>query len=542
MWTFLTIGGGIALILFAVRFLRKGLDRLMGPRIAHWMQRLARNRVRGFFTGIGLAVIAPSSTSMSALVVSAVKARQLDAKQTLPILLGANIGLTAMVLLIAFRLESAAPILILVGVLMFQFMKDNRARGIGQACLGIGFVFMGIHTIQAASSAWTSTAHTTSDLALIIEIAERHPALLLILATTLATAMQSSTATIALVIALSANGTITLPMGLVVVAGANLGTAITTLAFGWRDLESRRLAIANLALKLVVVVALMNTLDLAAATLAQLPLGVEAQIALSHTALNLIVAIVGLPLVWPVMALTRLLIRPTRATTPEFGPRHLHEAFYNSPVLALGLSQKEVLHAGEIVRGMLRDLWTALQNNDTELAKKVRSADNRVDTLEGEIRRFLTESIQEDCDPDQREEKMNQLRYVNELETIGDIIDQNLVGLVLKKIRLGVNFSSRTWAELNEFYVKVSENLLIADRVFASESEELAQSLLNHKAHLRELELRLRDERLTDETRVLSPTSSIHLDLLTHLKRINTHVTRIGYATLSHTNPLQKIG
>ncbi|MEO0588597.1 MAG: Na/Pi symporter, partial [Planctomycetota bacterium] len=448
MWTFLTIGGGIALILFAVRFLRKGLDRLMGPQIAQWMQRLARTRVRGFFTGIGLAVIAPSSTSMSALVVSAVKARQLDAKQTLPILLGANIGLTAMVLLIAFRLESVAPILILIGVLMFQFMKDNRARGIGQACLGVGFVFMGIQTIQAATASWTGAASTTSDLALIVEIAERHPALLLILAITLATAMQSSTATIALVIALSANGTITPAMGVVVVAGANIGIAITTLAFGWRDLEARRLAVANLVLKLVVVIAIMNSLDLAVAAMSTLPLGLEAQIALSHTAINLLVALIGLPLVWPVMALTRLLVRPTRATTPEFGPRHLHEAFYNSPVLALGLSQKEVLHAGEIVRSMLRDLWTALQSNDAELAKKVRSADNRVDTLEGEIRRFLTETIQEDADPDQREEKMHQLRYVNELETIGDIIDQNLVGLVLKKIRLGVNFSTRTWEEL----------------------------------------------------------------------------------------------
>jgi len=509
MWTFLTIGGGVALILFAVRFLRKGLDRLFGPRLGEWMNHLARNRGHAFVTGLGLAVVAPSSTTVSVLAVSAVKATHLTARQALAVLLGANIGLTAMVLVIALRLTAAAPVLVLMGVLMFQYMRDFRARGIGQTALAVGFVFMGIGVIEQAVAGFHVGAD--SDLSLLVTIAERHPVVLVVLAAAMTTALQSSTATIALMIGLGATGAVTLPLGIVAVAGANL------------------------ALKLVVAALLVVFLDHAALGLAAIPWSLDARIAVTHTLFNVLVAMLGLPLLNPLMSATERIVRRNPATPPAFGPRHLHEQHFGTPALVLGLSEKEILHAGEIVRGMLRDAWNALRQDDAKLAQKVRDMDNRVDLLDGEVRRFLQRAMQNDLDPDDASEHMRQLRYLNELETIGDIIDRNLASLAMKKARLRVDLSEESWAELDDFYRKVSENLLIAERVFATADRDLAQSLLNHKAFLRDFELELRDRHLSDPRATNHEASAIHLDLLTSLKRINTHVTRIGYATLIDT-------
>ncbi|MEM6757173.1 MAG: Na/Pi symporter [Planctomycetota bacterium] len=534
MWTFLTIGGGVALILFAVRYLRKGLDRLFGPRLGTWMNRLARSRWRAFFTGLGLAVVAPSTTSFSVLAVSAVKSRHLTARQALAVMLGANIGLTAMVLVIALRIEALAPALMLAGVALFQYMRDPRARGIGQTLLAIGFVFLGIAFIENGVAG--IRPGTMADIAVVVGVAERYPLLLLVLAAAMANALQSSTATLALIIGLSATGVITLPLGLVAVAGVNLGTGITTLVVGWRDAASRQLAVANLALKLGVAVAIVVLLPYAAAALALVPAGLDARIAVAHTLFNVLVAALGLALLTPLMAIVeRGVPLPAEAKPRPFGPRYLNEGTFNTPELVLGLSEKEILHAGDIVRRMLRDIWTALRNDDLELAHQVREMDNRVDTLDNQIRRFLHEAMQNDpeLDPAAVAEHIRQLRYLNELENIGDIIDKNLVSVALKKHRLGLDFTDGNWAELEDFYHKVYENLLIAERVFATDSQNLAESLLNHKAYLRDVELQFRDRRLQQPTPEDPEVSAVLLDLVTYLKRINTHITRVGYASLT---------
>jgi phosphate:Na+ symporter len=149
----LTLFGGVALLVFGVRYLRKGLDRLFGQRLGTLMQRLAARRGWAFASGLGVSLIAPSSTTMSLLAVHAVRAGHLTARQMLTIVLGANIGLTVLVLLIALDLQLVAPILILVGVPLFQFTRGNRSRGIGQVILALGFILMAIGIMKRSGRA-----------------------------------------------------------------------------------------------------------------------------------------------------------------------------------------------------------------------------------------------------------------------------------------------------------------------------------------------------------------------------------------------------
>jgi len=361
--------------------------------------------------------------------------------------------------------------------------------------------------------------------------------LLALLSAVLAIALQSSTATIALVIALGAAGQISLPIGVAVVCGANVGIALTTLMLGWKQIASRRLAMANLLGKTVVAVVILLFLTPAANLINLLPGDMGNKVAYTHTAFNILLACLCLPLVDPITRFVEKCIpSPQAPPRTTFGPRHIHSGYFDSTALALGQSLKEILHAGEIVRHMLAELWRALETNDLVLARSIGEMDDKVDLLDSEIKRFLTRIIDMEGDSSDAAEQMRQLRYLAELEAIGDIIDKNLSELVIKKIQSGANFSAQGWDELRDFYKKVAENLLIAETAFTTSDQLLARRLLNHKQKLRDLDRELRDRhfhRLRQGLPESHETSAIHLDLLTYLKRINSHVSHVAYATLT---------
>jgi phosphate:Na+ symporter len=248
-------------------------------------------------------------------------------------------------------------------------------------------------------------------------------------------------------------------------------------------------------------------------------------------------ALIGLPLI---AALTRaveqLIPAPTGIARP-FGPKFINEISVDSMALATGQSLREILHMSEIVRSMLHDVWTAMKTSDERLAKEVSERDNQVDLLDREIKRFLTRMAHEEVDQKDANEQVRQLQFLTEIETVGDIIDKNLTELVEKKIRTQANFTAAGERELDQFYRKVIENQVIADTVFATRDRVLANDLLRHKEDLNRFEHELRDRhfaRLNAGVAQSHETSAIHLDLLTHLKRINSALSHVAYPVLQN--------
>ena len=538
----LSILGGVALLVFGVRYLRKGLDRLFGQRLGTWMQRLASKRGWTFVAGLAVSLVAPSSTTISLLAVQTVRAGHMTAKQMLSSVLGANIGLTVMVLLIAFRLEQAAPILILLGVALYQFTQGPRSRGIGQVLLALGFIFLGIRIMTEAASAGSVDPESGLSAIINFDKLEQYAVVLACFAALLALVLQSSTATIGLLIGLSAADALSFRMAAPVVLGANVGLAVTTLILGWRLVESRRLALANLMLKLFVAAVGLTVLELMGDTLPQptadiLPLAIAGL----HTGFNVVVAIIGLPTVALVSSLLTYLV-PTTAPGKNgaFGPRYINGGPIGGVALAMGQSLREIMHMSEIVSAMLADAWTALKTDNEQLIRQVSERDDQVDLLDTEIKRFLTRLARDEAEQYDAVEQMRQLRYLSELETIGDIIDKNISELILKKIRLGASFSEDGDKELQDFYNKVRENFHIAENAFPTRDRQLAQQLLRHKERINQYEHELRDRhfaRLNAGLTEAFETSAIHLDLLTHLKRINSCLTHVAYAILQDTEP-----
>ncbi|MEM9881776.1 MAG: Na/Pi cotransporter family protein [Planctomycetota bacterium] len=537
MVLWLNIAGGVALILFGVRFLRKGLDRLLGDRLGPVMRRYAGSRVKAFFAGLGVAVIAPSSTTMSVLAVQTVREGHLPPRRVLAVMLGADVGLTVMVLLIALRLDQYAAGFVAAGVVLFQFTRSHRSRGIGQVVLSLGFIFLGILTIASAASSVTPGG----DLIELLTIASRYPFLLAAIAAVLAVALQSSTAAIGLAMGLAAADLGDLnPMALAVpvVIGANVGVGVTLLIIAGPQPAARRLALGNLVFKLTTAAVLLGLSAGVVRFVDGLPLNLDRKIAVSHSGFNLVMAACFLPLVGPVYTLVRRLAPDPPATAePAFGPLYLHNRHIDGLAIATGQSRQEIMRVSALVREMLDDLWRALLKRDPDLAQSVQQRDDQVDLLDREIKRYLALIAGEDADAETSAEVMAQLRYTNELETIGDIIDRNLAELVVKRAETDIWFSDAGWSELDSFYRKVAENLLIAETAFVTRDQILAQRLLRHKQALGEEERQLRDRhfiRLRQGQTQSHESSAVHLDILTHLRRINSCVTHVAYAIVQN--------
>ncbi|MEM6854489.1 MAG: Na/Pi cotransporter family protein [Planctomycetota bacterium] len=533
MVLFLNIAGGVALILFGVRFLRKGLDRLVGDRLGPVMRRFAGSRIKAFLAGMGVAVIAPSSTTMSVLAVQTVREGHLPPRRVLPVILGADVGLTVMVLLIALRLDQYAAGFVAVGVVLFQFTRAERSRGIGQVVLSLGFIFLGIMTISSSASA----VSPEGDLIDLLTIASHYPFMLAAIAAVLAIALQSSTASIGLAMGLAAADLGELnPMALAVpvVIGANVGVGVTLLIIAGALPAARRLALGNLIFKLTTAIILLSLAGWVVQGVDSLALNLDRKIAVSHSGFNLIMAALFLPLINPVYRLVcRMVPEDPEAEEQTFAPRYINNRHIDGLSIATGQSRQEIMRVSALVRGMLDDLWQALLKRDPELAQSVQERDDQVDLLDREIKRYLARIAGEDADAATSAEVMAQLRYTNELETIGDIIDRNLAELVVKRAETDVWFSDAGWAELDDFYKKVAENLLIAETAFATRDQLLAHRLLRHKQSLSEEERHLRDRhftRLRQGQTQSHESSAVHLDILTHLKRINSCVTHVAYA------------
>src|ERR1700736_1950270 len=165
------LASAIILILLGMRYLRKGLDRLFGSKLVEWLQKTAQNRYQAFLAGMVAGLIAPSSSAIARLSVQMLSQTALTAGRMLAVVLGANVGITVSVQLLAFRLQDYSGLFIVSGGIGFMFLKRTLFRGAGQMLLGIGLVFLAMGIIGNAGSA----AAANADLKLLFGIVEHYP-------------------------------------------------------------------------------------------------------------------------------------------------------------------------------------------------------------------------------------------------------------------------------------------------------------------------------------------------------------------------------
>ncbi len=523
---------GIALMLYGIRTLRKGSERLFGAQLRKLLQTATKGRLRPLLAGLLVSILTPSSTAVALMSVEAINAGYVTFQQMLALMLGANVGFTITVQLIAFKFYDYNAVFIAVGVPLFLFSRRQNFKGAGQFLLGIGFLLMSIQVLTAA----VAPLKQNTDVLELMRVLGSHPVWIVCLAVILKVILQSATATIGIAIALCAEQVLPLSAAVAVVIGANIGIGVTALIAGFPRADTRRMALGNLFFKLIgaaVCIPLLASLIEAIRPIS--PVGETQVVANAHTLFNVVLAIVFLPFV-PAVALALQKLIPAEPTGErQFGPRYLDAHSLESPALALGQATREILHMADHVQSMLRDSYRCFRETDERLCEEVQKHDDTVDLLNNEIKAYITKLSEQALTPEESRREIALLAFANELESVGDIIDKNLIELAKKRISLRVEFSKEGWVELEAFFQKVLENFEIAVSAFASKDRVLAEKLLRHKHHINESERELRNRhfhRLHAGLIESFETSAIHLDVLTNLKRINSHLTAVAYPIL----------
>lgn len=530
-FSFLHILAGVALILFGSRYLRKGFDRLVGHHLVHWLHQMTAHRLRAFVAGIGIATLAPSSTTLALVTVRMLQTGNLTADRMLAVFLGANIGMTVIVQMLAFKITDIYGLFLVSGVFAFQFLKRAVLRGIGQILLALGFVFLGISLISQAAAA----IPTDGAFSQILQILLDKPLMLFVASAIMSLLLQSTTATIGLGLALVQGGIGGLEFLLPLVLGANFGVALTALIAGWRSTEGRRLGGANLLLKGGVTVVLFLSFDLLLKWWGMTPGEVPRQAANFHTGFNVLVALVGLPLVNPVYRFVAGFLVPDEEDDEEARARRrnfLDEAALDSPSMALANATRQTLLMASEVKVMLESYWACFTAGDSAGAREVQVMDNQIDTWNNEITNYLARLNEGSMGPKDSKLQLALLNFTSELEAVGDIIDRNLSHQVIKQEIAGDKLSADDLDRLKTYYEMVSARFELAINILATRNKELAEEILDGKDMAKDLYLQhqgahYRELRQGNLSAIYG--SSYFLDMLNSLRRISGHLTSIGY-------------
>jgi phosphate:Na+ symporter len=532
MTILLALFGGMALLLYGIRLSGDSLQRAAGNRLRQLLTGLSRTRLTAAASGAVVTSLIQSSSATTLMLIGFVSAGLMTFRQTLGVILGADIGTTFTVQLIAFRITDYALALVGVGFLITFVARRHIPKDIGQAVLGFGLIFLGLKVILDGVA-------PLRDNVLAVELLEAvagTPPLAVLAAAVFSALVHSSAATIGLTLALAAQGLIDLDGAVAIVIGANIGTCATALTASiGATAEAKRVAVAHIGFKVLGAILVLPLIGPFTAVVAATTGDPARQVANAHTFFNIGISLVFLPFTAFAARAIETLVPDDQEAENPFRTRYLDERALDQPSLALGQATREALRMADVVQGMLRDVVTVFRSNHQELLEDVERRDDQVDFLEREIKLFLTRVSRDAMGPDLSRKEIGLITVIGNLENIGDIIDKNLMELARKKLYHARRFSEAGWAEITEFHGLVVKNLERAIAAFAANDRALAQEVLDQRPTMRQRERELRESHLARLRAGLTEsieTSEIHLDVLTNLKRISSHVSALAFPIL----------
>ena len=535
----LDLMGGVALLLWGLHMVLSGVLRAFGPNLRPFLAKALHNRFSAFGAGLCLTALLQSSTATGLMATSLTADGLVSLVPALAIMLGANVGTTLIVQVLSFDISALAPVLFVAGLVTFRVGGSSLTKALGRIAIGLGLMLLALHILldtlapaEQAPAVRELLASITGD-----------PVLCILIAAALTWAAHSSVAVVLLVMSLAYSHFITPEAALALVLGANLGSAINPLIEGGSrgDPASRRLPVGNLINRFVGILIALPFLPAITRELTALQPDAAKMTAEFHMLFNIALAAIFIGALDPLASLLVRALPEKKQPSDAAMPRYLDEAALDTPPLALANAAREAIRMGDTVEAMLRDVMAALLNNDRKLATEVSRMDNVVDRLDEAIKLYITKLTRDSLDDREGHRAMEIISFTINLEHIGDIIDKNLCQLALKKIKRGYQFSPEGAAELTAFHKRVCECLQAAFGIFMAGDVAAARRLVREKAELRKAELEAADrhfERLREGRPESLETTSLHLDVLSDLKRIHSHICSVAYPVLEAAGEL----
>lgn len=514
------LGGGLALFLYGMEQMASALKAVAGSRLRTVLAGLTSNRFMGVLTGALVTATVQSSSVTTVLVVGFITAGLMTLPQSIGVIMGANIGTTLTVQIIAFHITEYALLLVATG---FSLTFLGRRNGLGQygtMLMGLGMIFFGM-SVMGDAMAPLRDDRTFLDFMVQLDA----PWFGILVGTVFTALIQSSAATSGIVIMMAASGLISLPGAIAVTLGANVGTCATALlaAIG-KPREAVRAAVVHLLFNLLGVLAWAVLVDELAGLVGLLGGGIEREIANAHLIFNLANTAV---LIWFTEPIAKLVVRlvPDKLR-PEAGvirPRYLDPALLGTPSLALQAVRLELARLGARVRQMLIAILPETLAGTPEGLERVAGMDAPVDELHELTIDYLRRLGAGRLTDRESQELMDLMDVANAFENMGDIIETDLVTLGRRRIEERVEVAESTRAVITEVHAAVVQSLDLAIDAVARSDVASAHKVVAMKPlvnHLAEKAMRRGARRLLgSEPRKLQAYTR-EMEVIEKLKRV----------------------
>lgn len=535
----LNLLAAIALLVWGTHLVRTGILRVFGANLRHVLSRSISNRFNAALSGIGVTALVQSSTATALIVSSFVGQGLIALPLALAVMLGADIGTSLMAVVFSFDLSWLSPLFIFSGVVLFISRQSTNVGRIGRILIGLGLMLLALRLVTDSTAVLTSNAAIKALLGtlssdLLLEITA---------GAVLAVVSYSSLAIVLLTATLAASGVIPADVALGLVLGANLGSGLLAVITTARSaIEVRQVPMGNLVFKLLGVAAAAPFVGLWLRHVAPHLGETATMVVLFHLMFNLAVGVVFIGWTQVVARwVERFLPRPVKGATAGGRPHHLDPSALSTPSLAISCAAREALHQADVVESMLLGVLEVIRNNNLQLAEDLRKMDDTVDELYSAIKYYLTKISREALGEEESRRWTDIISFTINMEQIGDIIERVLIDIEDKKIKPGRSFSEAGMAEICELHQRLLDNLRLGMSVFLNGSVRDAKKLLEEKARFRDLERAYATthlDRLSERSTQSMETSSLHIDLISDLKRINSHICSIAYPILDSAGAL----
>lgn len=539
--------GGLALFLFGMEQMSDSLKAVAGDRMKNILAKLTVNRFMAATTGAFVTAVIQSSSITTVLVVGFVSAGLMSFAQSIGIIMGANVGTTITAQIVAFKVTKAALLMIGVGFSMLFFSKRDSIKHYGTMLMGLGLVFFGM-SIMSDAMAPLRSYQPFLDLMASME----NPLIGILVAALFTGLVQSSSATTGIVIVMASQGFISLPAGIALAFGANVGTCITAmLAAIGKPREAVRAAVVHVLFniagvllwfffipQLAEVVTALSPAHPQLSGLDRLAAETPRQIANAHTLFNIGNTLIFIGLTQYMARLVTWLVpdRPDELQGLEVRSKYLDDELLQTPSLALDRVRLEVLHMGEKVEAMYRQIMPAIINGNKDQLSHIARIDDEVDLLHAQIVEYLGALSKGSLTDRQTDEFFGLMAAVNDLENIGDTIETNLVALGRQRLNASVAISKPSRKVLLDFHKVVQRALSLAIQAVSQSNLEVAETVVRMKQEINELANSAavhQAARLVAEEPNRIPTYTLEMDIIDKQKRIYYFSKRMAKSVLA---------
>lgn len=544
----MALAAGLGLFLYGMKLMSEGLEKAAGARLRKILEMVTKNRFIGMIVGILFTAVVQSSSATTVLVVSFVNAALMDLFQAAGVILGANIGTTITAQLIAFNLSDVAPFFLMGGVVMVMFLKQPMVKRIGEVVLGFGMLFFGMSVMSDGMAILKE-----SDMIRDIIGSMTNPFLAVGVGFLVTAVLQSSSATVGIVLLMASQGLIPLEVCFFIILGCNMGSCVSALlaSIGGKKV-AKRAAHIHFIVNIIGSAAIMLVLFFLKDQIVQMITGISTamgmedvyvngvnakiarDVANTHLIFKVFQVIVCFPLVKPIVKLTYLIVPGEDKKADNMHLEYIGENSVFSTTAALPNIIGETTRMADIAIANLSKGIDTLFTKDQKAIEEIYETEKSVNYLNEQITNYLVKANQLSLPVEDRKLLGGLFHVVNDIERIGDHAE-NMADAATQLIEDNLSMSKYAQEQIREMFEKTKTLLQYSLDAFEKKHEEHLRDILVLEEEIDEIERQLQEghvERLT-RGECDAETGMIFTDVVSNIERVADHATNIAFSIMT---------